>query len=348
MNTPDGASGAARISILLAPLGWLYGAVMHGRRWLYQRGVLKSWQLPGFVISVGNLEAGGTGKSPVVMALASNLLKSGARPVILTRGYRSGLAPDDSAVLLGAQLLLPPASGVRFQADEATMQARKLENVPVIIGARRWEAAQRYLQQHPAPTHWILDDGFQHLKLRRQLDIVLLDAARPLHNGRCLPAGRLREFPSTLKHAQLIFLTRARSTPTPILVHNMTAPVIPVAFGNAAPVQMAGPVRPWAQQNSVTLALGIAHPDRVIEHCRQQKYPITGQLLTGDHEAFPPEKLEAIAQQAGAILTTEKDFWRQSEALSALNISVYVLPLELLFPESFSLSKLLESFTVSL
>jgi tetraacyldisaccharide 4'-kinase len=336
------------LSMLLAPLGWLYGAVMRGRRWLYQRGVLKSWQLPGFVISVGNLEAGGTGKSPVVMALATQLLQSGARPAIVTRGYRSGLPADDSAVLCGAEVLLPPASGVRIQADEATMQARKLERVPVIIGARRWEAAQRYLEQHPAPTHWILDDGFQHLRLKRQLDIVLLDAAQPLHNGRCLPAGRLREVPGTLKHAQLIFLTRARSDAVPLMVHNMTAPVIPVAFGNAPPLQVAGPTSSWSEQKSVTLALGIAHPDRVIEHCRQQKYPITSQLLTGDHEAFPAEKLADVARQSGALLTTEKDFWRQAEALRALPIPVYVLPLELRFPESFNLSKLLESFTVSL
>jgi tetraacyldisaccharide 4'-kinase len=314
---------------------------MRLRRFLYQKGVLSSHQLPGFVISVGNLEAGGTGKSPVVMALAKHLIQRGARPAILTRGYRSGLAAEDSAVLLGAELILPPVSGQNFHADEATMQARKLVKVPVIIGAKRWAAAQRYLQHYPAPTHWILDDGFQHLKLQRQLNIVLLDAEKPLHNGRCLPAGRLREFPSTLKFAQLIFLTRARPQRTPLILHNMTAPVIPVAFANSQPLQLAGPERPWSAHASAALALGIAHPDRVVEHCRQQNYPITEQLTTRDHELFPKEKLETLGEKAGAILTTEKDFWRQSELFNSLNIPVYVLPLDLRFPESFDLSNFL-------
>ncbi len=329
------------MSVLLAPLGWLYGGIMRLRRFLFQKGILRSHQLPGFVISVGNLEVGGTGKSPVVMAVARHLMQRGARPIILTRGYRSGLPPDDSAVLLGSQLLLTPASGQSFHADEATMQARKLETVPVIIGAKRWEAAQRYLQHHPAPSHWILDDGFQHLKLKRQLNIVLLDAERPLHNGRCLPAGRLREFPSTLKFAQLILLTRARLKHRAFILHNMTAPVIPVAFGNSQPLQVAGPEQPWSSHAAAVLALGIAQPDRVVEYCRQQNYPITEQLTTGDHELFPMEKLEALGRKVGAILTTEKDFWRQADVLRSLMIPTYVLPLELRFPESFDLSNFL-------
>jgi tetraacyldisaccharide 4'-kinase len=329
------------VSLLLAPLGWLYGGIMRLRRFLYQKGVLPSHQLPGFVISVGNLEAGGTGKSPVVMAVARHLLERGARPAILTRGYRSGLGPEDSAVLLGPQMLLPPASAQSFHADEATMQARSLETVPVIIGAKRWEAAQRYLQHHPTPSHWILDDGFQHLKLRRQLDIVLLDANKPLHNGRCLPAGRLREFPGTLRFAQLLLLTRAGPQPSPFIIHNMTAPVIPLPFVNAAPRQVAGPECPWSSHSSALLALGIAHPDRVMEHCREQKYPITEQLTVGDHELFPQEKLEMHGRKAGAILTTEKDFWRQAEVFTALSIPLYVLPLELRFPPSFRLSDFL-------
>ncbi|HYX36021.1 MAG TPA: tetraacyldisaccharide 4'-kinase [Oligoflexus sp.] len=336
------------MSIILAPLGWLYGGVMQLRRWLYQRHVLTSHQLPGLVISVGNLEAGGTGKSPVVMALAQHLLKSGARPAILTRGYRSGLKPDDSAVMVGSNVAIPPQSGVSFHADEATMQARTLAQVPIIIGAQRWAAAQRYLETHSAPTHWILDDGFQHLKLRRQLDIVLLDAENPWHNGRCLPAGRLREFPSTLQYAQLILLTRAQLSKPRIMVQNMTAPVIPVIFGNGPPRQLAGPERPWPLQTSVALALGIAHPQRVIDHCHQQHYPITEQLLTRDHELFPREKLTALANKSGAILTTEKDFWRQAETLESLKIPIYVVPLELRFPDSFDLSNILAPFTVSL
>jgi tetraacyldisaccharide-1-P 4'-kinase len=121
----------------------------------------------------------------------------------------------------------------------------------------------------------------------------------------------------------------------------MIAPVIPLAFTNTLPIQIAGPERPWSSHASALLALGIAHPDRVLEHCRQQKYPVTEQFTTGDHELFPREKLETLGRKAGAILTTEKDFWRQSELLRSLNIPLYVLPLELRFPESFDLSNFL-------
>jgi tetraacyldisaccharide-1-P 4'-kinase len=121
----------------------------------------------------------------------------------------------------------------------------------------------------------------------------------------------------------------------------MTAPVIPVAFGNGKPQQRLGPETPWSSHTAVILALGIAHPDRVAEHCHQQRYPITERLTVGDHELFPKEKLETLTEKTKAILTTEKDFWRQSELLSSLKVPVYVLPLDLAFPESFSLSDFL-------
>jgi len=321
------------------------------RRKLYESGWLPSFALPGITISVGNLEAGGTGKSPIVMALAQLLLQKDARPAILTRGYRSGLGPNDSAVLLGSRILLPPQSGQIFHADEATMQAQRLLEVPVIIGSNRWMAAQRYLQNFPAPTHWILDDGFQHLKLRRNKDIVLLNAPRPFAEGRCLPAGRLRERPSTLQKAQLILLTRAAHADLPKGLQEFSRkhsiPVQPVFFSNGEPLQASGPKQNWSQIQSFLLALGIAHPSRVIQHCQAQKYPLERQLLVADHALFLAEDLHRLAAEVDAILTTEKDFWRQPVTFKSLVKPVFILPLELSFPNGDSLSGIVGELTDS-
>ncbi len=337
---------------LLAPLGWLYGNLMLLRRKLYEWGWLASYTLPGTTISVGNLEAGGTGKSPIVMAVAQLLLHQGSQPAILTRGYRSGLGPDDSAVLFGSQVLLAPQSGQIFHADEATMQAQRLQQVPVIIGSNRWMAAQRYLQNFPAPSHWILDDGFQHLKLRRHKDIVLLNAPRPLAEGRCLPAGRLRERPCTLQKAQLILLTRATHAEVPKGLQEFSQkysiPIQPVFFTNGEPLQASGPQHSWSQVRSCLLALGIAHPARVIQHCQAQKYPLQKQLLVADHSLFLAEDLHRLAAEVEAILTTEKDYWRQPVTFQSLVKPVFILPLELSFADGDSLSGIVGELTDSL
>ncbi|MCX6131386.1 MAG: tetraacyldisaccharide 4'-kinase, partial [Proteobacteria bacterium] len=275
----------AYLGLLLAPLGRVYSSIMRCRRWLYRRDLVTSFQLPGIVVSVGNLEAGGTGKSPVVMALAAQLLREGAHPVILTRGYRSGLKSHESAVLLGERILLAPHSQQIFHADEARMQAHTLAQVPIIIGRDRWAAAQRYLEHFKSPTHWILDDGFQHLRLRRHIDIVLLDAEAPFAQGRCLPAGTLREDPKTINKAQHILLTLATDEKIPENLLNTIAsksiPIYPTFFINGQPRQINGSPSDWRIKKAWILALGIAHPERIIQHCKEQCIPIAHQILVG-------------------------------------------------------------------
>ena len=137
---------------LLFPLSLLYKTVVQLRRKLFEHGILKSHSLPGFVISVGNLEAGGTGKTPFVVALARHLKSQGSTPAILTRGYRSGLDGNDSMAFMGTKTVMAPVRDGIYHPDEGKMQAVLLENVPVIIGANRVEAASRYLQSHPPPN----------------------------------------------------------------------------------------------------------------------------------------------------------------------------------------------------
>ena len=173
------------------------------RNAVYRRGWLKTRRLNRPVISVGNLSVGGTGKTPMVILMAKALLAGGHRPCILTRGYgrRGGKGP----------IVLDPRAGLIFDprqvGDEPAGLARALPNVPVIVSPDRFRAGIIGEQDFRVDVH-LLDDGFQHLALYRDLDVVLLDVARPSQDLALLPAGRMREPLSALQRAHWVILTR--------------------------------------------------------------------------------------------------------------------------------------------
>src|SRR5580700_9080048 len=162
---------------LLWPLSVIYAIVSHLRAWCYARGIFRVRQLPGTVISVGNLTVGGTGKTPMVLWMAERLAREGHRPAILTRGYRGAAQAD--------------ASGVPQSDEVALLQARLGAEAQLGVGKDRYRTGKT-LERH-GESWFILDDGFQHLKLSRDSNVVLLDASDPFGGGLLLPAGRLRE-----------------------------------------------------------------------------------------------------------------------------------------------------------
>src|SRR5690349_14938210 len=171
---------------LLWPLSLLYCAVVRARVWIYQKAWLKQKRLKGTVISVGNLTVGGTGKTPMVIWLAEKFLAEGKRVAILSRGYRGSNGTSDEVELMKFRLQGRVAFGV---------------------GKDRFAEGQRLESQQPIDI-FLLDDGFQHLQLARDLDILLVDASRPMHGERLLPAGRLREPLSAMSRANLVVFTR--------------------------------------------------------------------------------------------------------------------------------------------
>ncbi len=340
------------LRVLLWPLSILYEGIIRIRRNWYERGFLTSYPLEGTVISIGNIEAGGTGKSPLTLEICDVLRKTGAQPVILTRGYKSGLSDKESAVLLGEKVLLQPENSVNFVADEARMQAAILKDVPIVLGRDRYEAAKRYLENFPKPTHWILDDGFQHLRIRRDIDIVLLDAVRPLDNGRCLPAGLLRESPRALEKADWVIFTRAESGyPNHEIksrLDELRVPSSSVKFvsGEPRPIKEGLPL--WSQMKSWTLALGVAKPERVLEAIQKHPITIVHQLASGDHEIFDKTKLNSALKSSDALLTTEKDYWREKVYFDLLDKPVYLIPLSLEWTEGPAFPEILRFFTETL
>lgn len=194
-------SGA--LAALLAPFAWAYGGAMRARRALYARGVLRSRRLGVPVISVGNLSLGGTGKTPFAAWLALGLQQRGLRVAIVLRGY--GRETRGVRVVSDGRGITGEARSV---GDEALLLARDLPGVVVVIGESRHRAGCVAVAELGAEVV-ILDDGFQHLALHRDLDVVLVDGFQWSQSARVLPAGRLRENPAALAAADIVVISRS-------------------------------------------------------------------------------------------------------------------------------------------
>src|SRR5205085_4362272 len=193
---------AASRALDVAALG--YRGLLDTRDWLYARGVLRCRALGVPVISVGNLTVGGTGKTPTVELVVRTLLELGHRPAVLSRGYgrRSHgirVVADSSSLRLGGD----------EGGDEPVLLARRLPGVPVIVGTHRYAAGREAVERFGVSAI-VLDDGFQHRTLAKDLEIVMARARAPWGNGRLLPGGPLREPLAALARAHLIVVTGAR------------------------------------------------------------------------------------------------------------------------------------------
>ncbi len=192
MTDRQGGVPAALLKGILGILSCVYGLVVTTRNFLYALGILRALDLGRCVISVGNITWGGVGKTPFVIFLAEHLSARGKKPAILTRGYMKKN--------LGA-------------SDEAVMMRQYVPDVPVGVGPNRWQTSREILKSYNVDV-FILDDGFQHRKIRRDLDIVLIDATNPFGNGALIPRGILREPLRALKRAQIIVLTKSDINPS--------------------------------------------------------------------------------------------------------------------------------------
>jgi len=224
--------GAA--SRVLDVVGGGYRGLLGAREWLYRRGLLQSRAIACPVVSVGNLTVGGTGKTPAVELAVQTLAALGRRPAIVSRGYgrRSG----------GVQVVADTAS-IRLDAedagDEPFLLARRLPGIPIVVGANRYRAALEAVRRF-AVTAIVLDDGFQHRTLKKDLEIVMARAERPWGNGRLLPAGPLREPLGALGRADLVVAVGAKEAgkASEVLASLARhAPGVPVALAEHAPAE---------------------------------------------------------------------------------------------------------------
>jgi tetraacyldisaccharide 4'-kinase len=308
----------------LLPLSWLYRLGAWGRATGYAVGWLTSRRLPGPVISVGNLTVGGTGKTPCVAFLARSLAANGASVAILSRGYHRR-SQGRVEVSDGRRVLATPAEA----GDEPWLLAHLCRGVRVVVDQDRYRAGA-WLAGERAVTHFLLDDGYQHLRLARDLNLLLVDATEPLAEARLIPSGRLREPLSALRRADAVIVTRSdrpfdRTTLVGTLREYLPSEV-PIFFAwhelttlfpiERLAVSATREGRVWGRADlhhrRVAALAGIAHPEQFFSDLRTAGAETVQTHSFPDHHRYRAPELESIlqhAEEAGleALLLTEKD-----------------------------------------
>jgi len=313
---------------LLFPLSWfgagLYGFIIRLRLWLYRMHFLPSRRLPLKVISVGNLVAGGSGKTPHAALLARYLQKKGIKVAVLSRGYR-GTKMKKGAIISDGRSLL---GSVQDGGEEPYWLAQKLSGVPVVVGKDRYRSGMLCVEKwHP---DWvILDDGFQHLRLKREINILLLPGHRPLGSERLLPLGALREPVKEMRRADIILITHAeRLDPNEgnELVENIRShtPSTPVFFSEHNPTILWGyqdkkVFSPsWLEGKSLLAFCGLADPESLNFSLKQLKADPVQLVQFPDHHYYQEKdkrSLETLSRslKINLLVTTEKDALKLGE-----------------------------------
>jgi tetraacyldisaccharide 4'-kinase len=312
--------------VILGAASAIYGTAASWRRRWYAGDPTRRRRLDRPVVSVGNLRAGGSGKTPLVAHLARLLAEHGERPAILSRGYARRVAPDGVTVVSdGARIRADAAAS----GDEPLMLARALPGVPVLVGADRYLSGRLAERRLGATVH-LLDDGFQHLSLARDADLLLAgedDLDEPL-----LPAGRLREPLSAAAAADALLVDGGAGTLARVRKALGVEPAFAVRRMLHAPRWLAtGEAADLAPDEPVFVAAGIARPQRFLDDLAEGGWRVKGTMMFRDHHWFTAADVQAIARAAGTagagvVLTTEKDGIRL-EACGVAGLRVAVVPL---------------------
>lgn len=296
------------IVALLVPFALVYSVVLRIRGFLYSRGIMPSFALGVPVISVGNLSVGGTGKTPLTILIARLLIARGKRVVVLSRGYGGAGGNAVRIVSDGIGILLP----VSEAGDEPVLLARSVPGLIVVTCSDRYRGGLAALKQF-RPDIFLLDDGFQHLRLQRDLNILLLDAVRPFGNGWTLPAGLLREPLSAVRRADLIIYTRADGAKLCRALAEI--PVCRSAHRLSGVVSMLGgeltAFSIFAGKKGVACA-GIADPEAFFNSLYREGVDLAATLAFQDHclyDRTERAEIQRVITETGAdfLITTEKD-----------------------------------------
>ncbi len=309
--------------LFLLPFTIIYGVVGWLRNKCYDWCLLASDKVEVPVVSVGNIAVGGTGKTPVVDWLVKEFLAQGKRPAIVSRGYGGSFSGTVGIVSNGNGLLLDAAAA----GDEPFLLSRRNPEAVVLIARKRSDGVRQAIDKFGADVI-ILDDGFQHRAVQRNVDLVLLDATRPYGNGWPLPAGLMREFPVSLQRADLLLLTRASGDSV------FCCSDKPVFLSRHQLADMAvsldGQVRPFQELSGQKLFAfaGIADPKSFFSALAAAGLHIEGSLPLGDHCRYDHQlgkEIEVAARGCDALITTEKDAVKL--AAEMFNLRCYQVPM---------------------
>ena len=278
--------------LVLTPLSWLFALVTSVRRFAYQEGFFKSYKLPVPVIVVGNINMGGSGKTPLVMWLVSQLKKNGYRPAVISRGY-------------GGNVKLPTSVNANSQAslvgDEPVLIANRCD-CPVWVGSNRVEVGTALLIAHPECNVIISDDGLQHYRLKRDVEIAVVDAEHHEKNARLLPAGQLREPLKRLHGVDAIVCNGLNSEQQSDKTFYQMQ-LVGDKFYNLTNVETHAVAADFKRKTIKAMA-GIGKPARFFEHLQQLGLTFVS-VIFDDHYPFSVKDLIKI--DCDVLIMTEKD-----------------------------------------
>ena len=281
-------SGRSVLWLLLLPLSWLYGLIANLIRLSYRWGWRKAWRAPVPVVVVGNLTAGGNGKTPVVIWLVQALQQRGFKPGVVSRGY-GGKADGYPLVLT--------ASTTTVQAGDEPVLIYQRTGAAVAVSPRRKEAVQALLQQGDVDII-ITDDGLQHYALARDFEIVVVDGKRRFGNGWWLPAGPMRERASRLRSVDAVITNGGEALSGEISMQLVPAQAVNLKSGQTQPV---------SSLSGVVAMAGIGHPPRFFTTLRQQGVVLEKEVPFADHQSYSESQLASLVTSEQTLLMTEKD-----------------------------------------
>ncbi|PID57523.1 tetraacyldisaccharide 4'-kinase [candidate division KSB3 bacterium] len=327
---------------MLFGCSFLYQSLVWMRAALYRCKIFTPARLPCLVISVGNITTGGTGKTPAVIEIACLLAQHGTRVAVLSRGYRRTSSFPT--------VIVEPDSDVSQTGDEPLLMARKFQRVfspsalrpAVLVGSRRYRSGLLALERFQSEVI-LLDDGFQHLQLARDCDVVLIDAARPFGSGNLLPAGCLREPLVHLRRATAFIVTRSDEAPDLQVIRrtlkriNPAAPVFNAthAFNGFRRLGSDEPVDAEALLRQRLLAVsGLGNPASFHHLLNTQGFHEIETLVFPDHHAYREQDGLAIARlcherRLNGVMTSEKDEMKLLPRLESVGIAGYVAMIRL-------------------
>lgn len=331
-------------SIVFSPLSLLYGAVTRTRLSLYRRGTFQTTKLDRPVISIGNITTGGTGKTPLVEYVARTIASQGKKVCILTRGYGRKDPHLQVIVSDGYDVLASPSEA----GDEPYLLATKLAGqAAVISSADRIAAGQEAIKDFGTEA-FVLDDGFQHLRLARDLNIACIDATNPWGGGRLLPYGRLREAPEGLRRADCVVLTRCDQVESVEALRGEVRELIdgrPIFESRMRPLRLAslknGP-ETIAVPGRVGAFCAVGNPASFFESLRGLGYEVGLERAFADHHVYSQGDVDALHQLAretgaNALITTAKDAVKLKGM--AFELPCYVLEIEIAMDDADAFQK---------
>jgi tetraacyldisaccharide 4'-kinase len=325
------------IEVILFPfflLSLLYRGVVQTRHWLYQRGILRSKKLPCKIISVGNISLGGSGKTPTTHYIAKLLKENGFRVGIVSRGYRGKVTGKVNLISNGDNVLFSPMNA----GDEPYMLAKKLKGIPVLTSKDRYQGG-RYAIEHFNSSVLILDDGFQHIRLKRDIDILLLDSRIMSGSNYLFPRGALREPLINMKRADVFLVTRAKN-----LDEQRELAHIIRSFKKDAEIffgyfQAKHLVDPFGEKKSlgylkgkkVLAFCGIANPEHFTTSLKELGAIVAKELIFPDHHWYSSvdyKRIEENSREVNFAVTTEKDMVKIDDSFLS-NLKTFALSIEL-------------------